>query len=150
MTTHTQQRTWWQEMGAISRGMMFFEGVIAAPRALGDADARRAARQVARVRAADSMGSAAAGNRATGVPARPPGGTGVASAVLGAWLLFAAAAVHFASDYADTAPARRIVDLPAVLVHPAAGDLAYYQAHRIVDLPAVRVHPDPADLAGQA
>lgn len=135
MTTHTQQRTWWQEMGAISRGMMFFEGVIAAPRALGDADAR----QAARVDAAGSDRPAAADARTTGAPARPRGGTRVAAAVLGAWLLLAAAAVHFASDDANTATARRIVDLPAVSVRPAAEDLAYYHAQRIVDLPTVRV-----------
>ncbi len=41
----------------------------------------------------------------------------------------------------------RILDLPAVIVHPAVEDAAYYQAHKIVDLEAVTVYPDVSDLA---
>ena len=41
----------------------------------------------------------------------------------------------------------RIVDLPAIIVRPAAEDAAYYQAHRIVDLDTVIVYPDASDLA---
>ena len=41
----------------------------------------------------------------------------------------------------------RIVDLPAVVVHPAAEDAAYYQTHRIVYLDVVVVHPEAGDPA---
>lgn len=51
------------------------------------------------------------------------------------------------SPLPDVEAASRIVDLPAVIVHPAAEDAAYYQAHRIVDLDAVVVYPEVGDLA---
>ena len=43
--------------------------------------------------------------------------------------------------------ATHIVDLPAVIVRPAALDLAVYQANKIVDLAAITVRPEAEDLA---
>ena len=51
------------------------------------------------------------------------------------------------SPLPDAEAAPCIVDLPAVVVHPAAEDAAYYQTHRIVYLDVVVVHPEAGDPA---
>ena len=58
-----------------------------------------------------------------------------------------ATALVATSPLPDAEAAPRIVDLPAVVVHPAAEDAACYQTHRIVDLDVVVVHPEAGDPA---
>lgn len=57
------------------------------------------------------------------------------------------AAANFASFPTDASADVRIVDLPAVTVHPAPQDLAYFRTRRIIDLPRITVRPEPADMA---
>lgn len=57
------------------------------------------------------------------------------------------AAANFASFPTDAPADVRIVDLPAVTVHPSPQDLAYLRTRRIIDLPRITVRPEPADIA---
>jgi len=144
---------WWREMGAISRGMMFIEGNIAAPESdpapatagtVATAGAGRKVAPAARRNPNDRQAGRAARIRGAETTNNkrilPP----VAAALLATGLVLAR--VDKPSPLVAGA-ASGIVDLAAITVRPTAADAEYYRMHRIVDLPVVTVHPAIADQA---